>query len=312
MLYLSDTTLESLSIRSGDMVARIEQLLGGLADGSVSSAPKSAIYPGGGRLFMSTLSSSEDPPYMAVKSLGMNPANSQQNLKSIGAQIALFNGETGLPIALMDGTWITAVRTAALTAVAAKRLAKPDASHITFVGCGVQARSHLDVLADLFPIEHITAVGRGSANVDLLCARAREQNIEATPSNDVAQALEQADIVVTTVPQGPALAPFLDAGVLKPDAFASMVDLGRSWLPETLGLFDDVVIDDLEQERQVKSPMIDLSLVANDLTSLLDQQFAAVGRRAFVFRGIALGDLALAGLCYEQALRGGLGQTLET
>ncbi len=312
MLYLSDTTLASLEIGPREIVARIEHLLQGVVAGTVSSAPKSTLYPGDGRLFMSTLASSEDPPYMTVKSLGMNPANGERDLPSIGAHIALFDAGTGLPVAMMDGTWITAVRTAALTAVAASRLADADAATIAFVGCGVQARSHLDVLAELYPITHISMIGRGKANIDALADRAGQLNIEAMRAQDSSAALAQADIVVSTVPPSVGLEAFLDANVLKENAFVSMVDLGRSWKPQTLTAFDAIVVDDLDQERQMASPMVDLSLVERDLKSLVQQSPGSDGRRAFVFRGVAVGDLALAGLCYERALAGGLGQTLET
>jgi len=316
MRYLSDRLLSTLDITTEQMVARIEQLVRQQRSGSADRAPKSTLYPGEGRLFMSTLASSEEPPYMAVKSLGMNPANATRGLDTIGAQISLFDGATGLPVAVMDGGWITAVRTAALSGVAAKRLARADCSVMTLVGCGVQARSHLDVFADLFAIERVVAVGRGVENVDALCALAHARGIEASAGTSVNEALARADIVISTVPGGVDHVPFLDAELLKPDTFVSMVDLGRSWLPDSLRLFDEIVIDDLEQERQMKTPMLDLELVRRDLSSLLDDDATAkpsdpAARTAFAFRGVALGDLALAGLCFERAVANGVGQMLE-
>ncbi|SEQ84140.1 ornithine cyclodeaminase/alanine dehydrogenase [Nitrosomonas sp. Nm51] len=70
---------------------------------------------------------------------------------------------------MLDGGWVTAARTAGLSAVAAKRLAKIDSSVAAFIGCGVQARSHLKVFADLFPLTEIRAFGRGAENRDKLC-----------------------------------------------------------------------------------------------------------------------------------------------
>src|SRR5262245_65826622 len=96
---------------------------------------------------MATLAMADDPPYMAVKSLLLNPRNPERGLPSINSLVTLLDGNTGVPLAVMDGNWITAVRTAGVSAVAAKRLARPDSSIAAFVGCGVQARTHADALA---------------------------------------------------------------------------------------------------------------------------------------------------------------------
>ncbi|TGV91554.1 ornithine cyclodeaminase family protein, partial [Mesorhizobium sp. M2D.F.Ca.ET.145.01.1.1] len=76
-------------------------------------------------------------------------------------------------------------------------------------------------------------------------------------------------------------------------------------LPETMRRFDRIVVDDLEQEKNMAKPMVDPGLVVGDLTGLVCGDF--VGREsagettAFVFRGLAVGDLAVAGLAYERA-----------
>jgi hypothetical protein len=58
--------------------------------------------------------------------------------------MTFLDSETGLPLALIDGNWVTEKRTAGLSAVAAKRLARNDSVSAGFIGCGVQARGHLD------------------------------------------------------------------------------------------------------------------------------------------------------------------------
>ena len=69
----------------------------------------------------------------------------------------LLDSQTGLPLAVIDGNWVTARRTAGLSAVAAKRLARPDSASIAFIDCGVQARNHLDAFCDIFPLREVRA-----------------------------------------------------------------------------------------------------------------------------------------------------------
>ena len=86
----------------------------------------------------------------------------------------MLDSETGLPVAILDGNWITAVRTAGLSATAAKYMATKDSAVAAFIGCGVQAKSHLRALADVFPLQRIKVFGRGQANIDSLCQLAHE------------------------------------------------------------------------------------------------------------------------------------------
>jgi ornithine cyclodeaminase/alanine dehydrogenase len=107
----------------------------------------------------------------------------------------------------------------------------------------------------------------------------------------------------------PAPEPFLDARLLKPGAFVAMVDLALPWLPEGMAAFDRIVIDDQEQEAKMTKPMVAPALVAGDLTGLVCGDIAGRSngqeRTAFAFRGMAVGDLAIAGLAYVRAKASG-------
>ena len=84
-----------------------------------------------------------------------------------------------------------------------------------------------------------------------------------------------------------------------------MTDLAAPWLKESITAFDRIIVDDLEQEASMPKPLVDPALVRGDLTGLVTGD--AVGRStldertAFVFRGLAVGDLAVAGLAYQRA-----------
>ena len=315
LLYLSRRDLEGLGISAREVVESIERAIRGRARGQVWNAPKSALYPGDGRFFMSMLAVADDPPFAVVKSLGLNPDNAAQGRDSIGALITLFDSGSGLPLAIMDGGWVTAVRTAGLSAVAAEHLAGPAPKIAAFIGCGVQALSHLQAFAELYALTEVRAFARGAGARDRLCTSAQQLGIAAASAPSAQEAVEGADLVFSSVPSAPDLVPFLDPDWLKPGAFASAVDLGRSWQAENLDCFDRIVIDDLEQEAAMEKPMLRTELIDGDLASLVTGN--RPGRQGdnerilFIFRGLALADLALSALAFERARETAAGISLE-
>jgi ornithine cyclodeaminase/alanine dehydrogenase len=307
--YLSEPLLERLSITTGEAIEWIERLIMGQRDGRVWCAPKSVLYPGDERYIMATLAVADDPPVVATKSLVLNPRNRERGLPVLRSLVTLLDSETGEPLAVLDGNWVTAKRTAGLSAVAARRMARPDSTCIGFIGCGVQALSHLDAFRDLFPLREVRAFGRGATNRDALCRAAEARGMKAVASATAREAIEEADIVVTSITLLPDPVPFLDARWLKPGVFATITDLATSWLPGTMAAFERIVIDDLEQEAKMSKPMVAPSLVAGDLSGLVAGEIpgraSGEERSAFVFRGLAVGDLALAALAYQRAKSAG-------
>jgi len=304
-LYLSQRSLERLKLTAADIADAIEGLYRGQDQGCAWSAPKSVIHHADGRYMMATLSAADDPAVLVVKSLILNPRNAAHGLATINSSITVLDSESGIPLAVMDGNWITAVRTAALSVVAARRLARKDASIAAFIGCGIQAQSHLRAFADAFPLAEIRAYGRGKANRDALCRMARRMKLRAVASDDARACVQDADLIISSVTMMPVLVPFLDARWLKSGAFATVIDLAAPWMPHAMPAFDRIVIDDRAQEATMAKPMIAMDIVSGDLAGLLRGDIG--GRRdahektAFVFRGIAFGDLAAAALAYQRA-----------
>ena len=301
--YLSRSDLESMSISTDEVISTIEHLIQGLVESRSWNAPKAVITPPDGRYMMATLSASDDPPYLAVKSLVLNPKNKDKGLSDINSLVTLLDSETGVPLAVIDGNWITAVRTAGLSAVAAKRLARDDSSVIAFIGCGVQAHSHLQAFSDLFPLTELRAFNRGRENRDILCRTAESKGLVAIACDSAEEAVSGADLIISSITLSQTVTPFIDAAWLKPGAFASLVDLGIPWFDDSMAAFDRIIIDDLEQESKMDKPLVALSLVTGDLTGLVtgaaDGRLAPAEKTAFVFRGFALGDLALAALAFQ-------------
>lgn len=304
-LYLSDETLSGLGVTTADVIECIEDTLRAKSEDKVWAAPKASILPGDGRYMMSTLAASDTPGIIAVKSVIVSPRNPARGMPGINGAIMLLDSETGKLLAVMDANWVTAIRTSGLSAVVARRLANPQSASVAFIGCGVQAHSHLDAFAELFPLTEIRASGRGAANVEKLCAAAREKGLEATASASAREAVEGADLVVTSITLSYDVEPFIDARWMKPGAFAAMTDLAIPWMPQGMTAFDTVIIDDTEQEAAMEKPMIDRALVQGDMTDLVTGTvtagFSADKRSAFVFRGLAIGDFALAAHAYTKA-----------
>ena len=106
-LYLSEQALAGLGITTTEAVSAIEHLIRGQGkgqgksedgrEGTVWSAPKAVIQPPDGRYMMATLAAADDPPFLSVKALLLNPANPKRGLKQINAMVTLLDSDTGLP-----------------------------------------------------------------------------------------------------------------------------------------------------------------------------------------------------------------------
>ena len=309
--YLSGRDVERLAVTASEIADRLETLLLAERAGDAWEAPKASIAPGDGRFSLALLSAARDPSLSVLKTVGLSPANTARGLPHIGGVIVVHDGETAMPVAILDARHITAVRTAAISLVAARRLAHPESNSVGFIGCGVQAVSHLDALAAELPVERIVAFSRRRESAEGLCAHARAAGIAGWVTADAGDAISGVDIVVSSVPDGPGFRPFLDAGRLAPGAFATGVDLGRSWIPETFSEFDRVAVDDLP--RHAAAPIVTAAPVDTDLVGLIGEprRTDRSARTAFMFRGVGLGDLAAASICLERALERDVGLMLE-
>ena len=303
--YLTQPELEALGITATDVINSVEHVIRGAADGTVWAAPKAVITtPADQRYMMAALAAMDGPSLLAVKTVVLNPDNPEAGLPQINGLVTMLDSQTGLPAAILDGNWITAVRTAGLSATAARRMADPAASTIGFVGCGVQARSHLDAFAEIFPLKHMRMFGRGQANKDLLAQAAEQHGLTVEDCASGQEVVENCDLLVTTVTHTGGAVPFLDATGMRAGAFAAIVDLGAPWVRDSIRAFEPLVIDDTAQEAALENKLCAPDLVSGDLSDLVMGRLPARGAgtapSAFLFRGHALGDLALSVLALEK------------
>ena len=317
LLYLSRDDVAAAGVTASAVADRVETALLAMRRGETWNVPKASLSTGDGRLFQAMLAVSGEPALSTVKSVALAPGNAARGLPHVFALITVFDATTAVPMAVMDGAGITATRTAALTLVAGRRLARADSRVMGFVGAGVQARSHLAAFAAEFPLARVLARGRSREGLEAFLAHARGLGLEAAAADSPEALLAESDIVVSSVPATPGLRPVLDAHRLRDGGFASMCDNGRSWQPGGLPAFDRLIIDDLDQEAEAAAhgaALVDAALVNGDLARLVAGEAGAreapEERTAFLFRGLAVADLAAAALVLEAATARGLGRRL--
>src|SRR5581483_7734272 len=112
----------------------------------------------------------DEGPQLGVKCVTSFPANPARNLPLVAGTVLLLDAETGATIAVMDGAYITEIRTAAASALATRVLARADASRLVLIGTGVQARAHLASISAVRRLTDVTVVGRKLASADRFAA----------------------------------------------------------------------------------------------------------------------------------------------
>jgi len=140
-----------------------------------------------------------DPACFGVKLVSLFPGNPARGLSSHLGAFILFDALTGQAAAMMDASLLTAIRTAAASAVATRALARQDASKLAIIGYGEQAEHHLDAICAVRHIESVHIAGRDGAKAAAFCttAMARYPTLQFRAGDDVGAAVEEADIVCT-------------------------------------------------------------------------------------------------------------------
>lgn len=315
LLYLSQADVTAVGLAMTEIVEALEVAFHEKGKGRVEMPPKPGIHPGGGDNFIHAM-----PAYIpALESAGIKwvsgfPENYKRGLPYITGLLILNDAETGLPISVMDCAWITAMRTGAATAVAAKYLARPESSVVGVLGCGVQGRSNVEALNVLLPLERIMAY-----DVDAGAARRYADEIGERFGLQVVvvgaprEAVTGCDVVVTA---GPILKKphcTIQAGWLDEGAFASLVDFDSYWHPDAMREATKFCTDDLLQLRHYQEVgyFQDVPPVHADLGELAAGQKPGretPGERTMTANlGLAMDDMAVAPLIYRRAVEKGIG-----
>lgn len=254
ILYLSRADVERVGLDLPTIIALLERAFVEKGHGRVELPPKPGIHPRPDAFIHAMPAYVPAMAAAGMKWVGGYPDNPAQGLPYISGLVVMNDAGTGLPCAVMDCTWITAYRTGAATALAAKYLARPDSRTAGILACGVQGRTNLLALAALFPIDRVYAYDIAAEARDRYAAEMSARlGIEVVPVSTPREAVAASDIVVTSGPIRRQPEPTIDAGWLRPGAFASAVDFDSYWSPAALREMDRLVTDDLPQFRYYRS-----------------------------------------------------------
>lgn len=262
--------------------------------------------------------------YYAAKVNANFPQNmSRWGLPTIQGVIALYDGESGYPLALLDSIEITALRTGAATAVAAKYLARTDSKVATVAGCGVQGRIQLKSLAQVLRLEKVYAYDQDEALSGRFAGEMSEElRTEVIPVTDLPGTLGESDICVTCTPSR---RPFVMREHVRAGTFVAAVGADnplKQELDSGLLASNKVVVDVLEQcaaigdlHHAIAAGVMGKSDVYAELGAILAGR--TPGRTSaeeiiiFDSTGTALQDVAAASVVYQKALRAGRGFWLD-
>lgn len=318
LLYLSAADVMAAAPSEETARHAILEAFAAMQRGDATSPPKQMEELSPGLSFQSRMATWKDKGFAAIKWIGVVPVPSGASQPSIHATIILSDCATGRPLAVMEANALTGIRTAAMSAAAAEKLARRNATTLGLIGCGLQARYHLKALKTALPtLENVVAFSRSAPSAEALVAEARATGWNGKTVVTPEAAVRDCDVVVTTVPAAPGLQPFLDPLWIAEGAFVSAVDIARSWQPDALCTLDLIVTDSHEQQDQS-------ALLAPGLgpRGTLDADLAELAagshpgrtddrqRAMFIFRGLGLADLALASAIYRVASERGLGSRL--
>ena len=248
--------------------------------------------------------------YLGIKTVNIFPGNSAKGLPGLFSTYVLYDARTGQPLASIDGNEITARRTAAASALAASRLARPDAKRLLVVGAGRVAALLPQAYRQVLPVEHVDVWARQPSQAQALVEALRAQQIDARIATDLAEAAAQADIVSCATL---ATAPVIQGAWLSPGCH---LDLIGSFTPKMRETDDACVanaslyVDTLEAMQKsgdllgpLSRNVISATSVCGTLADLCRSDVPArqSARERTVFKsvGTALEDLAAAVLVYE-------------
>ncbi len=228
------------------------------------------------------------------------PGNAARGLHTHFASIHLFSAKTGEPLATLDGRWITAWRTAAVSALATRELSSTGARVLAILGSGVQARTHFDMLRRVRSFEEVRVWSRTPEHA---AAFAEEIGGASMP---IQQAVDGADVIVTVTN---ARAPILRREWVKPGAFVNAVGAVG---PQDRELDDQVmkgaavIVESREAARLESAEILQSGApVYAELGEVLAGNIRKPEGKTIIYKslGIAVEDIAAARLVYEAALR---------
>ena len=256
-----------------------------------------------------------DLPALGAKLVTVFAGNAARGLPTHLATIVLLDPETGAPLAQMDGRFITEVRTAAVSAVATRLLALPNASRLGIIGSGVQAGSHLDALRCVRPVARVRVWSPAMERRERFAAEAaRRTGLDVEAAGSAEAAVRDADLVVlATSARTPVVrnrwiadgAHICAVGACRPDQQemeAAILGRARVFVDSRAG----ALAESGDVRMAIAQGVLDAEAIAGEIGALAAGRVA--GRQGpdqvtlFKSLGMAVEDVAAAHLAYSRAM----------
>lgn len=244
-----------------------------------------------------------------TKIVNVHPENPKINLKTVMAVIILNDSDTGLPLVLMDGTYITAMRTGAASAVATKYLSRKDALSLGVVGAGIQAITQIAAISQVRKLKEIVVFDIRGENVEKLAKTLKKIKIKIKKTENIKEAAEK-DILVTSTPSRK---PIIKADWIREGAHINAIGadaVGKQELDPKILKKAKIVVDDWAQAShsgEINVPLKKGIIKEKDIYASLGE--IVVGKKKgrindkeitiFDSTGLAIQDLYTAELVYR-------------
>jgi ornithine cyclodeaminase len=303
-----------------ECIELMESVLADLARGAVWQPLRFVVRPPDEPSLMGLMPAHRSGPTASygLKAVCIFPANAARGIDLHQGGVLLFDGETGELRALVDASAVTATRTAAVSAVATRALAREDARELAILGAGVQARAHLEAMAAARPFERARVWNRTAERAETFAAEAQAPfPVEAAESAEAA--VRDADVVVTATSS---VEPIVERGWLAPgahvNAVGSSIPTARELDADTVAaaaLFADARESMVNEGGDYLFAVREAGIGPEHIRAELGEVLigSAEGRRAdeevtvFKSLGLAAEDLAAAEHVYARAQADGAG-----
>jgi ornithine cyclodeaminase/alanine dehydrogenase-like protein (mu-crystallin family) len=295
-LHLTSSELRD-QVSVTDAILALESALNA---GDLQAPPRAHLSVPGGELLLMPAAS---PQGVGVKLVTIGHGNPERGLPLIAGLYVLFDRDTLAPTLTLDGAALTALRTAAVSALATRYLAVPDAHRLMLFGAGRQAHAHLEAMSAVRPIEQVVVVDAHLAPAEALVAEAQARGLDARVGSP--DDVREADIVCTCTTSA---TPVFAGALLREGAHVNAIGAYR---PDVRELDDDLmsrakIVVESEQAAlaeagdlliPLRSGVLDRSAIVADLAALVGGAMVRTSdQEVTVFKsvGIAWEDLAIA------------------
>jgi ornithine cyclodeaminase/alanine dehydrogenase len=318
--FLSGKETMAVGITDAQVMEIVERTLRSHSDKTIQLPSKISVhaYEGAASIAMPTYI--EDMDALGCKWISDSPRNYAHDLPYITGLVVVNDPETCIPLAVMDSSWITKSRTGAVTAIAAKHLARRGSRIMGVIGAGVQGRSNslaiCRVLPDIQTIKVFDIRDEARQKYMREAEKTLDRSIDVMPVENVKEAVESSDVVITAIATTAKMSPIISTEWFKKGVFYAAIDDWSLIGLEAVSKFDKFVTDDLKQTRSfmLKESPKELPTFYAELGDIVTGKKA--GRENDIERimdnnlGLAIHDIALAKRVYELARQKGIGHRL--